>query len=367
MVIKRQKLFVAPLLMPLLTAGSIGITGAQMAQSADQASEAEDQNRQQVRALNRIAKAAQENPQVAQRFLAQKQKESSEIGSILSQREFGVINPQTVKNVQGFVKDLGKFGWSKRNKVLSGAVMGGTLAAGGAVVDKAIQKDAKRNGIPIGNSVPQEESSQQKQYSTEQSILEKGQNLVKRGAKAAGREFKGQFKGTMGKILTPAFIAMPAVGYLAEKKQYQDQIASTNQKQFAKISPSVMKSASQWLGKQGNLIKDSWTKFKGKFNKWKDAPVKNSMNGLGGFLGQRGDKMAEQFTQLGKESGNKYTQQLGDFLTKHGKTAAAGGIAVGSGIMAAGWGQGEKITKKAIKSVDPNAYAYQESKEQPVQ
>lgn len=373
MVIKRQKLFFAPLaalggstLGNVLTGGMLVQGGIQMKQSSDQAAEMEEQNREQTRALNRIAKAAKENPQVGQDVLAVKQ--ASDTRSILDQREFAGVNGQTWKNIKGFGDDLRKFAWGKRRQILSGAVMAGTMTAGSAVVDKMIQKDAKRIGMPIGNPPSEQDiPKEQKQYSTNstnKSVLESGQNLVKRGVKATGREFKDQFKGTMGKILTPAFIVAPGIGYLAERSQFKDQIAST-QKQFAKVaSKSMMNGIRDFFKNPGQNIKSSYGSFKSKFDKWKEAPVKKSLNTIGGLMGQRGDKMAEEFVKLGESSKNPYTQKMGEFLTNHGKTAAVGGLAVGGGIMAAGWGQGEKLTKKAIKSVDPNAFAYQESKEQ---
>lgn len=364
MVIKRQKLFFAPLALlanpavgTALTGGMLVQGGIQMKQSSDQAAEAEEQNREQTRALNRIAKAAKENPQVGQDVLAVKQ--ASDTSSILSTRTFAAPNSKTLNNAIGFAKDLGRFAASKKRAVLSGAVMGGTLAAGGAVVDKMIQKDIKRNNLPFLDNQNQQE---QKQYSTE-SVLNKGQDFVKRGFKATGQEFKNQFKGKIGKIATPLFIVAPAAGYLSEKAQYKDQLASTGQRQYSKVPNSLLKNSSKWFKGKGETIKEGWGKFKTGFNEWKNAPVKNSMNAVGGVLGQRGDRMAEQFVDLGNKSGNAWTKKTGEFLTKHGKTAAAGGLAVGMGIMSAGWGQGEKLTKKAIKSVDPNAYAYQESKE----
>lgn len=366
MVIPRQKLFFAPLALlanpavgTALTGGMLVQGGIQMKQSSDQAAEAEEQNRQQVRAMNKIAKAAENNPAVAQQFLDIKQKQASDTSSILSRKTFAAPNAKTLDNAIGFAKDLGRFAASKKRAILQGAVMGGTLAAGGAVVDKAIQKDIKRNNLPFLDNQNQQG---QKQYSTE-SVLSKGQDFARRGFKAAGQEFKNQFKGKLGKVVTPAFILAPAAGYLAEKSQYKDQISATGQRQYSKVPNSLLKNSSKWFKGKGETIREGWGKFKNGFNEWKNAPVKNSMNAVGGVLGQRGDKMAEQFVELGNKSGNAWTKKTGEFLTKHGKTAAAGGLAVGMGIMSAGWGQGEKLTKKAIKSVDPNAYAYQESKE----
>lgn len=378
MVIKRQKLFFAPVA-ALGTLAMGGLTVGQMVQSANQAEEAEEQNRQQIKAMNRIAKAAKENPLAAEQFLATKQASRIEgVGSIFSQKLFAGVNSQTMKNIGGFMKDMGTFAWGKRKHIVSGLAMGAGMAATGAVVDKAIQKDIKRNNLPF----LEKEQPIQQQYSDinwgekAQEYATKGQDITKRGVKSLGRELKNTFdfsiKRTVGEngkkkllpklgsgYMTAGFAALPAFSYMAEKKQYQDQIKATQsgQKQFSKLpNGSVLKNI-------GNWFKDNYGKTKEFLT---NKPVEKTLNGISGFInnGQNGKQMAQEISTIGKKSGNKYTQQVGKFLENHGKTAAVGAIGVGGAVMSTGWGQGEKLTKKAIKSVDPNAYAYQESKEQ---
>lgn len=69
----------------------------------------------------------------------------------------------------------------------------------------------------------------------------------------------------------------------------------------------------------------------------------------------------------------KSVEGAGKIATNYNKTqdwqrrlmAAAGGV--GAGIMGLGWGQGENLTKKALKAADKDAYKYQESKEAQIQ
>lgn len=370
MVIRRQKLFVLPAALSLgnvLTGGMLVQGGVQMKQSADQAEEAEAQNRQQIKALNRLAKAAEQNPAIAQQVAGNtaniKQKESSNTGSILEgiQKEFAGVNSQTLKNAQGFLKDMGTFAWGKRKHIVSGLAMGSGMAIAGAAVDKAIQHDIKKNNLPFLDKQKQEQPTQQ-QFS-DINYLEKGKELAQRGGKSFGREFKSAFdfsikkgKGWMPKMgggyMTAAFASMPVAGYIAEKKQYQDQLKSTTpqqseQKQFAKVNGSIFKNISNW---------------------WKSNPGERGLNWVANFAnnGQNGKQMAQEISKIGSNSGNKWTQATGKWLENHGKTAALGAIGVGGAVMSTGWGQGEKLTKKAIKAVDKNAYAYEDSKNQQV-
>lgn len=364
MTIRRQKLF----FWPALAAAAIP-TGFQMVQSSNLDEEQERRNQKEVKALNRLAKAAEQNPAIAQQVAGNainiKQKESSQTGSILKgiQKEFAGVNSQTLNTAKGFLKDMGKFAFSKKDQIAKGLMGGAAIAGAGYVADRAIQHDIKKNNLPFLEN-------QQKQYSggnivqqaTEQVANKPG--IGKRALNFGKRIAKSEWKSAAGWGIGLG-AAMPTMGYLAEKKQYQDMVGSTSpqQKQYAAVNgASIM-----------NGLKAGWGKVKGapasvgRF--WKNAYKTkggNVLEGVAGFSGQKGADLATDISKIGQESGNKLTQTVGDFLTKHNKTASVAGIGIGAGIMSAGFGQGEKLTKKGLEAVDKNAYAYQKSKEQQV-
>lgn len=392
MIILRQKIFFLP---ALLNVGMLGMTGAQMVQSSQQADEAEEQNRQQIRAtkavakknsedaarmretqekigkqqaaigkqqvkaMNKIAKAAKDNPMVAHQFMDQMQggQQPQQAAFSNTQKQFAAINSQTLNTAKGFVNDLRKFAWGKRKQVANGLAMGAAIAGSSAVVDKMIQKDIKKNNLPF---LDQQQQNQQKQFAlVNPQTIQKGQQIVRNGINYTGKEFLNQFKFNpfaakgkkkYGLLMTGGFAAMPAIEYMADKAQYKNQVGSTTpqQRQYANVG-SAMKCVSNF------------------FKNWKkEGIVAKPLETASKFMGQSGKDMAKEFQTLGAQSGNKWTQGVGNFLSKHKKTASIGGLAVGGGIMSAGWGNGEKYTKKAIESVDKNAFAYEKSKNQQI-
>lgn len=140
--------------MALNTAGAIG-TGLflkqgsdQMKQAEEQAAQAEEQNRKMTKALNKIAENAKNNPQAAQ-----------QAADVMGQKQFAQINfakltatlknNKTLGNAKGLAKDVGKIVWKGKNKLIGGTMMGATMAGASYLTDKAIQKDMKKNGMPL--------------------------------------------------------------------------------------------------------------------------------------------------------------------------------------------------------------------------
>lgn len=344
MTVKRQKLF---FIGTALTGAMLVQGGMQMKQSSDQAEEAEEQNRQQVKAMNRIAKAAESNPAVAQQFLATKQASDTTSKSLFSQKSFAA-NSKFVENAVGFAKDMGRFAWGKKKEIASGLLSGAAIGAAAYGADKFITHDIKKNNLPIGpNAVP----SQRQYAAPNSSVLS---DYAKRAWKFGKGVVKDHWKGAA--LMGVGFGAgMPLASYAAEKANAKDQIASTQQsipQQREYATPTSI-----WKG-----IKRGWDVFK-------SHPGQSTIDGVtkvlgGGRTARQG--MVNDIANLGKESGNKWTQKTAEWLGNHKKTAGVAAGAMGLGIMSAGFNNGEKITKGAIGAVDKNAFAYEKSKEQQI-
>ena len=358
----RQKEYVLPA--ALLTVGRTALTGlnavgnaaavggiiqgnSQMKQAEEQAAAQEEQNRKMTKALNKIAENAKNNPQAAQ-----------QVADIVGQKQFARVNlgflknSKTVKNATGLGKDLGKVIWKNRRGLGGGLLAGAALSGTSYLTDKAIQYDMKKSGIPL----PQKKE-EQREYSVKGSIM--------KGLKFAGRELGQTVKKNKTSIgLMAAIGTVPTtLGYVAEKKEYKDQIKNT--------VPPREKSYSV----ASNVLKNLGTRVRGVGTKVKNAPIFHTpgqtiLGGISNLFGGGGRKgvykFGHQLNRYGKHSGSEWSQKAGKFIMDHPKTALAGSIPVGAGIMATTWDAGDKLVKRGAKKIDKNAYAYQESKEEEI-
>lgn len=363
----RQKDFIA--FLPALVNGAmIGGTALSIKQGSDQAKQMkeqaevqEEQNREITSALNRIAKNADKNPLAAKQAAA-----------VMEQKQYAAINRGTIKgisefakNAKGFGKDLGKVIWKRKNTLIGGVMAGGTLAGSSYLADKFVQKDMKKSGMTL----PRQQVIQQKQYTSVGGIL-----------KATGKTLKGAAK--KNKLLIgsmAAFGALPVVtGYAANKQQLKDQINATQEqpKQRSYSIMNLVKGVGKSLRTRGRAVGQSVTKtgqsMKKGWNNFKSHPGQSSLGWISNNIafagGRKGvAKFGQDLSKQGIKSGNKFTKAAGDFIQTHPKTALAASIPVGLGTMSLTWDKGEKLTKKGLKKLDKNAYAYQDSQNQEVQ
>lgn len=320
----KQKIFFAPLAaiggLSGLFNGAMAVgTGISIKQGMDAAKQneelaakQEEQSREMTKALNKIAKNASKNPAAAQQAAA----------VMGGQKMYSFT-----KNVVGLAKDVKKAMWTPGAKkfmkvgLASGAAMGG----GAYIVDKAIQRDAKKIGM-----MPSEKS-----YAATGSILKRAGNFVKNN--------KGEL------AMSAAFGSLALPGYLSERKQFLNQQKATQQSQPGQRSYSIASAVKGWkiwhtpketiLGGANKLI---------------------SMGGIGrkevaGF----GKRMAEgSSTQWGKK--------LGGFIQRNPGTALTGSLGVSAAAAMGSYGLGEKVTRKGLGMVDKNAFAYEKSKNQEI-
>lgn len=360
----RQKEFIAPLAllahpatMGVLTAGSIaqGVKGAK--DQAKYAEQQEEQNAQITKALNRVAKAAENNPQVAQ-----------QAADIMSQRQFAMINPKALsgvtKTAKGFVKDVKPLVWNKgtKNFLKNGLVFGGTTGVVSYGVDKAIQADAKKIGMPLGQ--------EEKQFATipGKSIM----SGLSKGAKSTGK-FLNNHKGTM--LMATGMAAIPALGYISERQQFKDQIASTGQpqqKQYAALG-NVMKFAKPYVGKIGKGASGVLKSAKTAIQPMMDHPGQtilggiNKLSSFGGLGRKEVAKFGKDLHAAGMKSGNTWSQKAGKFIVDHPKTSLLGALPVGMAGVKVSYDASEKLVRKTAGALDKDAFAYEKSKNQTVQ
>lgn len=361
----RQKEFIAPVLAlagkGLMAAGNAAMIGSivqGVQQSKDQAKYAEqqeEQNAQITKALNRVAKAAENNPQAAQ-----------QVADIMSQRQYSFISPGVIKGAKGLVKDVKPLLWNKGTKkfLKTGLVFGGTMGTAGYAVDKAIQHDAKKIGMPLSQPVQEE-----RQFAIPTSSIMKG---LGKGLKTTGKFLKDNKYPILG---ASAMAAIPSIGYLSERQQFKDQIASTGQpqqKQYAALG-GVMKIVRSQAGNIGKGAKNLLGSTKKSFRPIMDHPgqtilgAANKLASFGGFGRKEVAKFGQDLHAAGMKSGNTWTQKAGKFIVDHPKTSLLGALPVATAATKVSYDASEKLVRKTAGALDKDAFAYEKSKNQVIQ
>lgn len=279
----RQKNFVA--WMPLLMGGSMVQTGVQMKQANDQAEEAEKQAEEtkaaldrQTKALNKIAKEAKSNPELAQQVVQQKQ---------MSERIklFAAIPPGTTKNLGGFAKDMWKT--QKGNVMRAGKVglgFGAMTYAGNRITTSLKDHDEgndKKNLGFLGKAALAGATVGGTYLAAKKGML--GKTPIKAlGGKTGSQAIQGGIE-KVGKAINPiqrkdgkidklatglntGFVAMPVVGYLGQRQQIKDQAKQTEKaysddsetggtgKKLLKIGTGILSTAGTFaLARRGKL------------------------------------------------------------------------------------------------------------------
>ncbi len=387
--------------LPLLTVGS---TGATMVQASSQAKESEEQAektqelmRAQNKKLEKIAKAAKTNPNAA-----------SQAAQVLEQSQYSAIPIGAMRNIvkgKQALQAIGTAGKEAFGKGLARNVAGGVgmgVATYGA--GKLIQRDMKKEGMDV------DENGNLYQKSYAMPVLSTVTNAVKKWA-----EKNPKTSLAAGGIGTGVgFVGAPTLlGYKADKAQMKDQIEAT-QKQFAVLPMSFLRGIVR--GKQAvqgavsaakPVISNAAAKGEAYWKAGKEAAtqkkdalvkgiqekeiVKNPGKTLLGFgstmtsFGVMGRESVGKFATNLMNSKSEWAQKLGKgMLSKDAagnliqgegkyagqflanKKAMAGAIGAGALATKATWDAGEKITNKIGHKVDPDAYKYQDAKNQQV-
>lgn len=337
----RQKEYVVPVAAALgsntmlnaLTAGSLGLGVLQMGQASSQAKDAERQqqealavqkreNAKLTKSLDRLAKSAQGNPQVM-----------AQAGHMVGQTRLYSFGKNATTFAKDLTKAIGKGNIGKTSIKLGMAGVGTSLV--GYATDKAITRDARKIGL-------MKKEEQEKQYSVMSSI---GTNL-KKGIQYAGS--KKNLKEVGGWAV---FGALPALGYLSQRKQYKDQLKSQQpQQELGQKSYSIVKNLTNAAK---GLTKDwaGWKSVTGGITRM------SSMWTIGRRDVQRVAK------NLQKEGNGTWAKKLGKGMEQHQNLANLGTAGLVGTSVAGIYNQSEKLTKKGLGKVDKDAYAYEKFSE----
>lgn len=358
----REKIFVLPLV-PLLVEG--GLTAATVVSGAKDAAKQKEAIEAQTKEQKKMARLQRESDEKMAEALEKLSTKNPAAGAqaaeMMKQRSYTFV-----RNLGKFTKDVGSI--VAKNKValtgmaLTGAAMGTT----GYVVDKAIQKDMKKNKIPLP------ERPQERTYTLGSVLKETGKTITS----AAKRNKKSA-------LLLSGMVAVPTVmGYQADKKAYKQQIDQTEQaqqKQYSKAAASLFQGLGKTISgnasklgknvvgsvrKTGKSISSGWKTFK-------SHPMESTLGGISNMTGGGGKdgikNVADDFKELGKKNNSPWSTNVGNFMDKHKKTALAASVPVGLGIMAGTWDAGQKAVEKTARKVDKNAFRYQDSQNQQIQ
>jgi len=399
MIVFREKEFVAPLVAALggkLVTGTMVVgTGASVVQGSKANKEQQEANQQMAEQQQRQAKQmlAEEKkrteaykealksgnitPPTQQTFsITLKRKTFANPVVNLANKMAGsgvwkkVAGTKTYQNIRGFGKDLYEVGKKRGSaqKIADGLAMGATMAGGGYLVDKAIQTDMKKNGMPVDTPQKQEKSKAKKVKSA---ILGGGAALagtagtlfmarkgrlttanIKKGAGMVGKGFKNQFrlkdpttgkKSILGPALTVGLPAFTGISYMAQKKQMKDQVEQSERQ----YSIPLLRNLGKNIKKAGGKVID--------------APA-----ALFGFGKKGRQELSNQLLSVGINSGNPITKKVAKYVNP--KKAIPGAI-VGVGIGSAAFKPfdiGDKAVRKPLETVDKKAYGYEKQQNQAV-
>ena len=316
----RQKNFVA--WMPLLMGGSMIQSGVQMKDSAKQAEEAERQAEEtkaaldrQTKALNKIAKEAKSNPEIAKQVVQQKQ---------MSERIklFATISPGTMKNLGGFAKDLWKTQQGNAKKAAKIGLGFGAMTYAGNRITTSLKdhdegndnknagflKKAALAGAGLGATYMLARKGKLGAKPIEALGGKTGSQAIQGGMEKVGRAINPiqRKDGKIDKLATglnTGFVAMPVIGYLGQRQQIKDQAKQT-EKAYSDDSGTggtdkkLLKIGTGILGTAGALVAAKH----GKLGAGAQRFVGNATAQIGGTLNAAGA------TKIGKKlaaSGSK--------------------------------------------------------------
>ena len=434
MIVFKKKSFAIPAILgaigkDLAVQGAIGVATTKMSNNAA-AKQAEDQMQEQRRLQKQQLKAQAQQNQKMMDTLKQVAKTNPNVAGAaagqMMQQQFAIPASalRGFVTAKGAVKDLAKV--SKQMGIhkhaARGLAMGATVAGANYLVDKAIQADAKRSGIDLGETEDTRKEHGKKlakaaglaataglaiagakrgylgkglknsadKYITKAN-LKKGGNMIKDAFtdqfvdkkawnSAGSAKDKAKAIRTGGIAITGAFAASPVIGYLGTKKAIKDQAKQSEEageeRTYSAKLPKVKipQGIKGFLQKKVKPALQRSTTYPGKSTSpvasFKEAPVRNVLGKVSSFFGGGGQEGTAEFTkklmEQGGKSGNKLTQSAANFLDKHKTLAVGGSIAVGSALMKP-WEYGSKAVQNVTGAVDKNAMRYEKSQNKQVE
>lgn len=371
----KQKIFFLPLLLNGALAGSSIMSYEEQKKSDEQNEENAERQadllKEQNRRLEKISEKVRDNPNMAKDIQGIMQPNGAP--QTVKEKFYGaaaILNPRTLRNIRLMASDAGKIIMNHKDKIAGMAVTGAAMGAATYGANKYIQHDMKENrieGLMMGQA-----QQQAQQRAQEQQMQQRGYSVLTGISKVGNYAGKIINKNKKSAALWGlGFGAVPMVmSYKADKKAALDQIEENQpqpqypqQRQYASIGGIL-------TGIKGGL-----GNMKAGFKTLKSHPVQSILGGMSNFTmggGKEGVKSVAGEFLHGK---SKYTRAIGRAMTtvdKNGvvqpsKWALAASIPVGLGVMKAGWGLPQKAVESTTRAVDPDAYKYQDAKNQQVQ
>lgn len=344
----------------------VGTTGAQMLQSNSQMKKQEKMNGKQIAAQNRQTRAVQKQNELLNKIAEkggsdagqkaaevllppnqaapEKKKEADE--SFFSQRSFASVNWNSAKLVgRDLFRAAKTAGVGSTMKSNAKTALG--MAGAAYVVNKAIQHDMKKNNIDV----------------------DKSGNLVQRGQKSYS--IKDKLKRAagpgIGAAMTFSFEAPRYLSYQAEKKQLKGQIAATgsNNPNLNSGQTSIMAQQKPLVPRQKQfgrfqLNRQGWNTF--------NAHRGRSISGMGVQLTSfgLGTENVQKFGSSLAGSKSNLLKKTGTWIGKHPTKANVAALVPAAAIGALSFNKVMSAGKKGLEKVDPDAYKYQNAKDNAV-
>ena len=371
------------------TAANVGMMGGSMIQSSSQNKDQKEMNEQQVAAQDRQTQALQRQNALLKR-IEQNGGDGEKARRVVETRDFSIMSERfygiNTSGITTAIKDLwnaGK-GVGVKKSLVSGVKFGLGTGAAAYGANKIISHDMKKSGLDIdetGNLV-----QKQKSYTSSASTAQKATET------AAKKSGKGVFKNVGGKILGPttvaAFEAPRVFGYFGEKKALMNQVQGTQapgemqQQSYSNTEEDTRRKGSG-IGKKlaigAGIVGTVGTAalgFAGARRGWFGKTIQNKpffqtpgktisggiLNGLS-FNTLNTEKVQGIAKNLSTNAKSDTMRKVGNWAQNHRALAKTALIIPGAVAGNAAFGLGEKIVKKPMEKIDPDAYKYQKAKD----
>lgn len=416
----------------VLSAAGLVQGGVQMKQQEELQNQ---QLREQRRLQNQQIQAMNKRTQDTIKALNEVSKNNPAIAAAAAGKQLAAIQQQQfaipaslsnmAKTVRGTAKDLAitAKNLGAHKKLASGLAMGATAGGASYLVDKAVQADAKRSGIDLGETESDQKDNAKKlgkaaltaggtalavlgakkgylgktlqggvnKYITRENATKVGRtlkNAVKeqfvdtnklKEAKTIGDKVKS-INGT-GLLITGGFASLPAITYATNKKAMKDQVGQSEQQKSYGVPAFAKNIANTWKNsgarqkfepmiKNLSNRKKSPTPNNPNHASFREAPVRNILGKISSWSGGGGQegtaKFTEELAKQAEKSGNTGTAKVAKFLGDNKTLAVGGSIAVGSAMLKP-FVYGEKAVKTVAGTVDKNSMRYEKSQNKTVE
>lgn len=373
--LKQKEFFWGTALTVGSTALMMGQGSAQSAQSEEQAAQQEEQSRKalveqrrQNELLNRIANKSGPNNNIGMKAAnvlsggnggekpIVRGKFYSSVLSRRGERMFAAA-PSIMSKIGTAAKDI--YGAGKdlvANNIKGTIAYAGmaSLAAYGA--NKYIQHDMKKEGLDV-DDIGNLAYKKQKSYASSSA-----ESVVNGAAKGVEKQsFLSHLKSPMGIGISAAFEIPRVFDYSSEKNQLKEMVGATGRPKSIMQQRSYAAPTGGFMQTVRNIPKN----LKGWWAGIKSHPGESITNGISfiGTAGFGGTKATQEFAgNLASGSKSESMRKFGKWMQNHKALANLTTLAPSAAIGIGGWNVAQGAGDKALRTIDPNAYKYQDAK-----